>query len=246
MPNSPASTLHPISVIISASEEWRAVLEYFDHPEVSRTPFGGLFSREFDSSTLTFMHGGWGKISAAASAQYLLDVCPADLLINLGTCGGLDGRIGRGQVLLAGETLVYDIEERMGDPAEAIAHYSTRLNLSWLKQPYPRNVVCTRLLSADRDLDPGQIQWLEETFNAVAVDWESGAIAWVALRSNTPCLILRGVTDLVSNKGGEAYDGITFFQQSARQIMFSLLDDLPEWLAGIDWEALHQTRKPLR
>ena len=41
----------------------------------------------------------------------------------------------------------------------------------------------------------------------MALDWESGAIAWVAARNQTRCLILRGVTDLVGEAGDEAYDG---------------------------------------
>jgi len=86
------------------------------------------------------------------------------------------------------------------------------------------------IVSADRDIVPAEIPALRQRYNAVVADWESAAIAWVAARSGVRCLILRGVTDLVGEQGGEAYDGINFFQQSARQVMTRLLDSLPDWL----------------
>jgi len=79
-----------------------------------------------------FLHGGWGKIAAAASAQYAIDRWHPALLVNLGTCGGFAGRVEVGDVVLVERTVVYDIIERMGDPREAIADYATTLDLSWV------------------------------------------------------------------------------------------------------------------
>ncbi|RPI83169.1 MAG: hypothetical protein EHM41_16570 [Chloroflexi bacterium] len=45
-----------------------------------------------------------GKISAAASTQYIIDRWNPDLLINLGTCGGFEGCIERGAVVLVEKT----------------------------------------------------------------------------------------------------------------------------------------------
>ncbi len=81
----------------------------------------------------TYFHGGWGKISAAATTQYVIDHFQPDLLVNLGTCGGFEGRIARGTIILVTKTIVYDIIEQMSEPEEAIAHYSTELDLSWLR-----------------------------------------------------------------------------------------------------------------
>jgi adenosylhomocysteine nucleosidase len=89
----------------------------------------------------------------------------------------------------------------------------------------------TLLVSGDRDLLVAEIPRLKREFGAVAGDWESGAIAWVAARNNTRCLILRGVTDLVGGERGEAYDGhIEVFVEGARQVMTELVDKLPGWL----------------
>jgi adenosylhomocysteine nucleosidase len=221
-------------VLISADAEWVAVTRLLHAAPVVASPLGDWFvvwPPDLDSTEpVLFFHGGWGKIAAAASTQYVIDHWSPDLIINLGTCGGLAGEIDRGAVVLADKTVVYDIVERMGDPDEHIVHYATQLEYGWLGQDYPQQVVRTLLLSADRDLAPEEVQMLRSRYGAVAGDWESGAIAWVAARNQTPVLLLRGVTDLVSSAGGEAYDRPDFYQESAARVMYLLVEALPDWI----------------
>jgi adenosylhomocysteine nucleosidase len=220
-------------VLISAHAEWRAARAFpaFADAHIQHDPYGEWFEHRAGSHPVIFLHGGWGKIAAAASAQYALDRWQPRRLVNLGTCGGLAGRIQRGDILLAERTLVYDIIEQMGDPAAAIQHYATQIDLSWLPEPYPLPVRRALLVSADRDICLPDIPMLVEKYGAIAADWESGAIAWVAARNRVDCLILRGVSDLVGESGGEAYGDPQIFHQGARQVMLPLLESLPLWLA---------------
>jgi adenosylhomocysteine nucleosidase len=219
-----------VVILISAGAEWRVVRQYFQDADIQHSPFGECFEYILEDYSLVFLHGGWGKIAAAASAQYALDRWSPRLLVNLGTCGGFDGHIQQGEVLLVERTLVYDIIEQMGDPDAAIAHYAVDLDLSWLRGPYPQAVRRCLLVSADRDICPADIPLLVERYGAVAADWESGAIAWTASRSSTRCLILRGVSDLVSSQGGEAYNAPEVFHAGTRAVMLPMLQALPAWL----------------
>ncbi len=219
----------PTAVLGSADGEWEAVLSYF-HPPCQASPYGDYFLASIDEQPVVFLHGGWGKIAAAASTQYAIQRWRPQQVINLGTCGGFAGQVLRGEILLVTRTLVYDIDEKMGDPQQALAHYTTPIDLSWLPAPYPQPVRLACLVSADRDLDPSDIAGLHDRFGAIAADWESGAIAWVARRNSVRCLILRGVTDLVSPLGGEAYGSLEFFNQAAQAVMHCLLDALPAWI----------------
>lgn len=227
-------TDQPVVILISANSEWQPVLENFQQPALQQTPFGGFFSLKQGNFDLVFMKSGWGKISAAASTQYSILKFEPKLVINLGTCGGLAGQIQRGEILLVEKTLIYDLHERMGDPDEAVRFYSTSLDLSFLSEPFPIPVHRGQLLSADQDIDPEKVPWLISKYHAVAADWESGAIAWTAQQNHVPCLILRGVTDLVSLQKGEIYNGIEAFQQRADEMMKTLLRSLPAWLDCVD------------
>jgi adenosylhomocysteine nucleosidase len=226
----------PTVVLISADLEWRATVPLFPGVRLEPAPVGEWFETGLDVrgriEPVIFFHGGWGKISAAATAQYAIDRWSPALLVNLGTCGGLRGEIERGEIVLVERTIVYDIVEQMSDPQAAIEHYAVELDLSWLSGPPPQPVRRHRMVSGDRDLIAGEVPGLKARYGAVAGDWESGAIAWVAGRNGVRCLILRGVTDLVGQEGGEAYDGnLHVFADGAASVMTSLVQHLPAWLA---------------
>lgn len=223
-----------IAVIISANSEWHAALEYLDPVSLLPNPFTEHFFSEVDGKPVVFLHGGWGKVSAAATAQYCIDTWHPEVLINLGTCGGLAGAIKAGETLLVNETVIYDIYERMSDPETAVHFYTTPLDLSFITQPYPLPVQIGRLASADQDIDPKMVSLLREQFHVTAADWESAAIAWVAQHNAIPCLILRTVSDLVSETGGEIYfDGAAQFSERSREIMQRLIESLPAWIGKI-------------
>jgi adenosylhomocysteine nucleosidase len=223
-----------VVVIVSANGEWTALKSLLPQARPERTIFGECFELEIDHRTITFFQGGWGKVSAAASAQYVIDQFHPDLLVNLGTCGGFQGRIEQGIIILVEKTIVYDIIEQMTDPEEAIEHYSTVLDLQWLPRLTPTPVLRGHLVSADRDILREDIPDLIEKYDAIAADWESGAIAWVAKMNNQRLLILRGVSDVVGDDGDEVYGEYELFTARARDIMRRLIEVLPKWLTGIE------------
>jgi adenosylhomocysteine nucleosidase len=238
-PQAAGQAPEPVSaaVLVSANAEWVVVRALFPNEIYKKSPFGEYFARDFrlpdgSSRRVLVFHGGWGKVAAAASTQYVIDEFAPGLLVNFGTCGGFEGAIERNAIILADRTVIYDIVERMGDYEGAIKDYATDIDLTWLTGKPPLEVVRGTLVSADQDLDPAAIAGLRKKFGAAAGDWESGAIAYIAARNGKRVLILRGVTDLVNTHGGEAYGKIEVFQAATKSIMKRLFDSLPAWLAS--------------
>jgi len=223
-------------VTISADAEWHSVLRMFPNEKLDHTPYGEWFYHVYEPSfglpdPVIFMQGGWGKVAAAGSIQYALSNWHPALIINIGTCGGFKGEITRGDVILVENTVIYDIIEQMGDPDEHIQHYTTKIDNTWISTPYPLTVIKSLLVSGDRDLIISEIPLLKEKYGAIASDWESGAIAWVCKKNHTSCLILRGVTDLVGEEGGDAYNGqVDYYYHNTQLVMEKLIGSLPFWL----------------
>lgn len=217
-------------VLISADAEWRAVRELFPSARAGRTPFGEDLEVDLDGHAVRFVQGGWGKTSAAASTQWVLDRDRPDLLVNLGTCGGLKGRVKQGTIILVEKTLVYDLVEQMTDGAAELAFYTTELDLGWLPRTLPHPVLRGLMATGDRDIVAEDVPMLISRHQAIAADWESAAIAWVARRNGARLLILRGVSDLVGEDGGEAYGDYALFAHRTWEIMARLLGQLPDWL----------------
>lgn len=231
-----------VAVIVSANAEWSAIEPIFSGVALHSSPLGKWFLTPIGAQNVPvlFFHGGWGKIAAAAATQYVIHHAAPNLLVNLGTCGGIRGSVAVGEVILVERTVVYDIHEQMGDGAEHLSHYATAVDLHWLNRPYPHKVVPSLMVSGDRDLMSADIPRLKRDFGATVADWESASIAWVAQRHSVRTLILRGVSDLVDETRGEAYDGNwAHFMQSTQTIMKRLVSQLPDWInaAGVRREA---------
>jgi len=220
-----------VVVLISASAEWDGVKPLFPNAAIQNTPYGEAMDMILGTHAVTMVHSGWGKIASAGALQYVIDHYKPDLVVNLGTCGGFEGVVKQGDLILVDRTLVYDIVELMGD-LDITSHYASILDLSWLVEPYPFPARRGLISSADSDLPPEKIPFLNSK-GALAADWESAAFAWVANKNQTRLLILRMVSDLVSEQGGEAYDDIKIFNERAKGIMKQLIEQLPKWLDAV-------------
>ena len=218
-------------ILISAIAEWNAVKPMFPNAKIEYFPYGECFNASVGNHGLGLFHSGWGKIASAGTVQYVIDTYSPDLIVNLGTCGGFEGVVEQGDVILVDKTYVYDIVELMGD-LDIAAYYASSLDLSWLAEPYPHPARRGMIASADSDLPPKKITFLKSQ-GAIAADWESAALAWVAQKNNAHLLILRAVSDMVSEQGGEAYDNIEIFNQRAKEVMGKLVRQLPDWLDAV-------------
>jgi adenosylhomocysteine nucleosidase len=225
-----------VVVIVAADAEWTGVRAYFPDANIERSPYGEWFERPLTADPdlhVRFVHGGWGKIAAAGATQYAIDRWHPELIVNLGTCGGFGANAHEGDVVLADETVVYDIVERMGDPDEAIRAYTTKIDLSRWPAQLRSRVRVGHVVSGDRDLAPEDLARLQERYRAIAGDWESGAVAWVAARAGTRVLIVREVSDVVDATGDPTYGAPDAWQQRANVAMRRMIDLFVEVLPSI-------------
>jgi adenosylhomocysteine nucleosidase len=220
----------PFVVLISANSEWRIVLEILQPSETESTPLGDWFNGTVGTHDLVFFHSGWGKTRSAASTQYVIDRWQPELVINLGTCGGLEGFSKLGETLLVTRTIMYDVFERMGDSQQAINYYSAELNTDWIGSTLPENTRRAPLVSADQDINFRNFRTLTEDFGVPAADWESAAIAWVLKTHGIEGLILRGVSDIISRTNSETDNNHALWRSRVDKILKILLMDLPFYL----------------
>ena len=217
-----------IAVIISADAEWAAVKPQYPNTKMEQYVFGECFQVILNDIPITYFQTGWGKTASAGALQHILDVYSPDLVVNLGTCGGFEGVVKQGDVILVERTFMYDIVELM-EATSVSDYYASTLDLSWLAGPEPYPARRGVIASADSDLLPDKIPFLKSE-GAIAADWESAALAWVAQKNNARLLILRMVSDIVGEQGSDAYDNIGVFKERTRTIMQQLVEQLPAWL----------------
>lgn len=212
-----------IVVIISANAEWKAFSKIIKPKDniYYNSPYGKWFPYNINATKVIFFHGGWGKIDAAGSAQYVIDEFSPKLIINLGTAGGFMGKVKKGDIIVVNKTITYDIYEKMGDSEEAISYYTSSLCVPPLTMK--NGIKISSIVSADQDLIPDNINKLYNKYGAFAGDWESSAIAHVAKKSKVKCYILRGITDIVYPSGSKTYGNFNEFEKETEIVMKKLV-----------------------
>jgi len=60
------------AVLVSANAEWKAVKVGFPDARIENSLYGQCFFEQVDKQPVLFCHGGWGKVAAAASTQYVI------------------------------------------------------------------------------------------------------------------------------------------------------------------------------
>ena len=126
-----------------------------------------------------------------------------------------------------------EMRASIGSTEKAINYFSSDIDLSWLKEPYPIKVHRGTIVSGDRDILPEDIQGLKDRYGAKVGDWESGSISFVCRHNGVKLVILRGVSDLVDSDGGDAYGERVIWVEAAERIIRRLIDSLPGWLSNL-------------
>jgi adenosylhomocysteine nucleosidase len=166
---------------------------------------------------------GPGKIYTAAATQRLIDQYQVRLLVSCGSAGALSPALRVGDVILADRVTLHDFGLYTENNFQHLGFYDhTRpdglhfhralttdatllavaqqaaYRVAWSKTPPKIETGC--LTSGDQVIaDDAKKQWLRDTFQAVAVDMESGAVAQVALLNGISWLAVRAVSDLADS-----------------------------------------------
>lgn len=191
-----------ICIEICSGREWRAIKDILniDNERISKGPLGEYFSASIDKKEFLFQHSGPTKTRAAACCQLIIDKWQPDLIVNIGSCGGVSKKLKCFDIILAAKTVQYDCHDFMDGKNQIFYEpMVTELDNSWLKldkiaEPLYQGIIGT----ADQDLTYQTAFELRKN-EVLAVDWESGAIAKICELNNTKCLILRGITDIPVN-----------------------------------------------
>jgi nucleoside phosphorylase len=188
-----------ICIQICSELEWQAVKEILNvQPRnLAFYPYGEFFNHFIMDEPCLFFCSGDTKTKSAAACQFAIDHWYPEILLVLGTCGGVAEHLNLLDVVVADRTAQYDCIIRMaGENHFFYPSLDVTLNNSWIdfsrfEEKIHRGLVAT----ADQDIDQRTRQDLMER-GVLAADWESGAISFVCQANKIPCCMVRGVTDL--------------------------------------------------
>jgi adenosylhomocysteine nucleosidase len=176
-----------------------------------------------------------GKVQTAAVTQHLIDTYGAGLVMSCGSAGALAPQLQIGDVILANTLTLHDFGLYAKGGFQHLGffdhnnpdgrHYQQMLHVNpallataqqavhAIKWPEITPAIHTGcLVSGDQVIaDDTKKQWLHHSFNALAVDMESGAMAQIAYLNHVSWLAVRAVSDSADSAIDFGWQGLVTF-----------------------------------
>lgn len=187
---------------------------------------------------ITILGTGVGKVAAAMNTQRAIFEHQPDAIIFVGVAGGL-GSVSRLEVVVAKDAVQWDVDITPINGGEVgtlnngqrflpLEPKGSELALqASLELGYPS--ILGRVASGDAFVaDPNKSAWIQNTFQADAVEMEGAAALQVATENKIPMVLIRVISD---GAGDDAPMSFTDFLEAAAERAANVVAAfLPKWL----------------
>ncbi len=180
--------------------------------------------------TLVLMVSGVGKVRAASAVQALIDRYRPDLVLNIGTAGGLRPEVEIGDIVVTSKQYQHD--------CQLWEHYVAEGDREIGDLVYSRLAAGYRVhrgsgCAGDKFVSALEAKHqLAAQFDAYCVDMESAAIADTCAINQVPCCTIRSISDSLLGNEGEFEQNYQRVSQEVAQAVAPLIGQIALRLAA--------------
>ena len=209
-----------IGIIGAVVEEAEAIKK--EIKEIKETVISGIsfFTGKFNDKDVVFVQSGIGKVNAAITATLF----KVSEVIFSGVAGSLDERLKVGDVVIGRDIVQHDVDAtafgyKMGQIPQmkewAFESDKELVEKAGNINDFDHRIFFGRILTGDQFVSKKDVKIrLGKDFEALCVDMESGAVAQVCTRLGVKFLIIRSISDSITDESDMEYE--TFVKLAAK------------------------------
>ena len=216
-----------IGIIGAVVEEAEAIKkEIKEIKEIKETVISGIsfFTGKFNDRDVVFVQSGIGKVNAAITATLLIEKFKVSEVIFSGVAGSLDERLKVGDVVIGRDIVQHDVDAtafgyKMGQIPQmkewAFESDKELVEKAGNINDFDHRIFFGRILTGDQFVSKKDVKSrLGKDFEALCVDMASGAVAQVCTRLGVKFLIIRSISDSITDESDMEYE--TFVKLAAK------------------------------
>lgn len=197
-----------LGIIGAMDEEVSKLKEKMTDVRIMSKASMDFYKGKLMGTDVVVVRSGIGKVNAGICTQILVDEYKIDSVINTGIAGSLNADIDIGDIVIATDTLQYDVDATgFGYELGVIPRMETsvfgaddrlrELAKECCERVNPDvKVFCGRVVSGDQFVsDKVKKQYISDNFKGYCTEMEGAAIAHAAYLNNIPFLIIRAISD---------------------------------------------------
>ena len=214
-----------MAIIGAMDEEVAALLSLLDGYERYEHIHSNYFLGTIQKKSVIVFQSGIGKVNAALAAAFVLERFHPKYMINIGSAGGLNAQLSIGDVV-SSAALYNDVDVTLlgvayGQLPDMPLMFAANQQLISLTQQAVLEVTDLSsfvgvIASGDSFVsNPAQVDLLLERFpDTLAVDMEAAAIAHTCHLYETPYVVIRAISDVVTQPENQV-DFFSFLPKAA-------------------------------
>ena len=212
-----------IGIIGAVIEEAEAIKK--EIKDIKSTVINGIsfFTGKFNDKDVVFVQSGIGKVNAAITATLLIEKFEVNKVIFSGVAGSLDEKLKIGDVVIGRDIVQHDVDAtafgyKMG-PIPQMKEWAFESDKELIEKTgtisdFDHHIFYGRILTGDQFVSKKDLKiQLGKDFEALCVDMESGAVAQVCTRLGVKFLIIRSISDSITDESDMEYE--TFVKLAA-------------------------------
>lgn len=201
-----------IAAVIEEAEAIKKEIENIKEIVINEISF---FTGKFNEKEIVFVQSGIGKVNAAITATLLIEKFDVEEVIFSGVAGSLDKRLEVGDVVIGRDVVQHDVDAtafgyRMGQIPQ-MKEWAFESDKGLIERTgnitdFGHQILLGRILTGDQFISKKDVKiQLGKDFDALCVDMESGAVAQVCARLGIKFLIIRSISDSITDDSGMEY-----------------------------------------
>jgi len=212
-----------IAIMGAMREEIEPILENVGEYQTYEHAGNIFYTCTYGAHELTIAYSKIGKVFSAITASVMIERFGAQALLFSGVAGGISKELKIGDLIMASSLCQHDVDiVAFGYPYGFIPEGTLMIE----SDPELRSLASEVAIDMGVDLYEGIIatgdqfvasserkSWIQQTFNADALEMEGASVACVCQNFGIPFFVLRAISDTADGGASEDFDA--FLQTSA-------------------------------
>ena len=225
-----------LAIMGAMEEEIEPLLAYLDKVNVVEYANNKYYEVNYNGLDIVIAYSKIGKVFASLTASTMIEKFGCDILLFSGVAGGINPKLKIGDLIIADKLCQHDLDiTAFGHPhgyvpgGKVFVETSKELRDVAIKVAKENDLKVIEGIIATGDQFVHSTQrkeFIENTFNADALEMEGASVAVVCDALNVPFFILRAISDTADMDAGFDFD--EFLKSSAKNSADYLIKILKE------------------
>jgi adenosylhomocysteine/aminodeoxyfutalosine nucleosidase len=213
-----------LAIMGAMQEEVEPLLANFDNINIVEYANNKFYEVNYNGLDIVIAYSKIGKVFASLTASTMNEKFACDTLLFSGVAGGINPKLQIGDLIIADKLCQHDLDiTAFGHPygfvpeGKVFVETSKELREVAIKVANENNlkVIVGTIATGDQFVHSNERkEFIEETFNADALEMEGASVAVVCDALNIPFFVLRAISDTADMDAGFDFD--EFLKSSAK------------------------------